>query len=75
MRKGFKGLDPFIEVDLLPESALYLQHLAQRERGRMRLKMSAGEVDEMVRQFKDAHGGGTVCPPAYACRSRQYHVR
>jgi hypothetical protein len=75
MRKGFKGLDPSLDADLLPESALYLQHLAQRERGQMRLKISADEVDAMVRQFKDTHGGATVCPPAYACRSRQYHVR
>ncbi len=75
MRKGPKGLDLSVEMDLSPEQELYLQHLAQRQRGQMRLKLSAGEVDEMVRQFMESHGGATVCPPAYACKSRQYHRR
>jgi hypothetical protein len=75
MRKGIKGGDLSVEMDLSPEHELYLQHLAQRQRGQMRLKMSAGQVDEMVRQFIDSHGGTTACPPAYACKSRQYHLR
>ncbi len=75
MRKGLKGSDLYAELDLSPEHELYLQHLAQRQRGQMRLKLSAGQVDEMVRQFMDSHGGATVCPPAYACKSRQYHLR
>jgi hypothetical protein len=75
MRKGIKGTDISVEMDLSPEHELYLQHLAQRQRGQMRLKMSAGQVDEMVRQFIDSHGGATACPPAYACKSRQYHLR
>ena len=75
MRKGLKGLDLPVELDPSPEHELYLQHLAERQRGQMRLKLSAGEVDEMVRQFMDSRGGATVCPPAYACKSRQYHLR
>jgi hypothetical protein len=75
MRKGIKGADLSVEMDLSPEHELYLQHLAQRQRGQTRLKMSAGQVDEMVRQFIDSHGGTTACPPAYACKSRQYHLR
>ena len=75
MRKGFKGFDLPVAVDPSPEHELYLQHLTQRQRGQMRLKLSAGEVDEMVRQFIDSHGGTTACPPAYACKSRQYRLR
>ena len=75
MRKGLKRFDLPAELDLSSEHELYLQHLAQRQRGQMRLKLSAGQVDEMVRQFIDAHGGTTACPTAYACRSRQYHLR
>ena len=75
MRKEFKGSDLAVEVDLSPDQELYLQHLAQRHRGEMRLKLSAGQVKEMVRRFIDLHGGATACPPAYACKSRQYHLR
>lgn len=75
MRKGSKGFDLSVELDPSPEHELYLQHLAQRQRGQMRLKLSTGQVDEMVRQFKRSHGGATECPPAYACKSRQYHLR
>jgi len=75
MRKGLKRLDLPVELDLSPENELYLQHLAQRQRGQGRLKLSENQVDEMVRQFMDSHGGATVCPPAYACKSRQYHLR
>ena len=75
MRKGLKGFDLPAELDLSLEHELYLQHLAQRQRGQMRLKLSVGQVDEMVRQFINSHGGTTSCPPAYACKSRQYHLR
>lgn len=75
MRKGLKGFDLPAELDLSLEHELYLQHLAQRQRGQMRLKLSVGQIDEMVRQFIDSHGGTTACPPAYACKSRQYHLR
>jgi len=75
MRKGLKGPDLSVEVDPSPEHELCLQHLAQRQRGQMRLKLSSGQVEELVRQFMDSHGGATVCPPAYACKSRQYHLR
>ena len=74
MRKGPKGFDVSVELEPSPEHELYLQHLAQRQRGQMRLKLSAGQVDDMVRQFKNSHGA-TECPPAYACKSRQYHLR
>lgn len=75
MRKGPKGSDLFVALESSPDHQLYLQHLAQRQRGQMRLKLSTGQVDEMVRQFIDLHGGATECPPAYACKSRQYHLR
>ncbi len=74
MRKGLKRFDLSADLDQSPEHELYLEHLAQRHRGQMRLKLSAGEVDEMVRQFMGSHGGATVCPPAYACKSRQYRL-
>ncbi len=75
MRKGLKGFDLPVGVDLSPEHELYLQHLAQRQRGQMRLKLTAADIDKMVAQFVASHGSVTVCPPAYACTSRPSNLR
>ena len=48
MRKGIKGADLSVEMDLSPEHELYLQHLAQRQRGQMRLKMSAMRLSALA---------------------------
>jgi hypothetical protein len=75
MRKGLRRITPSSGVDATPEDELYTENLAQRQRGQMRLKLSAAEIDDMVAQFVTSRGSVTVCPPAYACTSRQYHPR
>ncbi|HEX4173865.1 MAG TPA: hypothetical protein VHY82_15460 [Acetobacteraceae bacterium] len=75
MRKGIRRVSPSVGIDVAPEHELYAQNLAQRQRGQMRLKLSAAEIDEMVTQFVASRGSVTVCPPAYVCTSRQYHPR
>jgi hypothetical protein len=75
MRKGTRRLTPPIGVDAAPEHELYMQNLAQRQRGQMRLRLSAAEIDNMVAEFVASRGSVTVCPPAYVCTSRQYHPR
>jgi hypothetical protein len=75
MHKVFRRVAPSTDADVLPEHELYMQHLAQRQRGQTRLKLSAADIDKMVAQFVASHGSVTVCPPAYACTSRQYHLR
>lgn len=74
MRTGLKG-DSSVEANPPPDHELYMDHLSQRQRGQMRLKLSAADVDKMVAQFVASHGSVTVCPPAYACKSRQYNLR
>lgn len=75
MRKGPGRITASIDVDVAPEHELYIRNLAQRQRGQMRLRLSAAEIDSMVEQFVAARGSVTVCPPAYVCTSRQYHPR
>ena len=52
---------------------------AQRQRGhkqprRAPLEISAGDMEQMVKDFAATRGAVVMCPPAYAVQSDQYRI-
>ena len=56
------------------EHDLDMVHVMQRDHCCARLGLTAAKIEQMVNTFVAAHGGVTVCPPAYVATSRQYNL-
>ena len=74
MRTKLGGLKTTVTQTGDTEHDLDMLHVMQRDHCGAQLGLTAATIEQMVNTFVTAHGGVTICPPAYAATSRQYNL-